>query len=302
MSKNRALYNFYFAIWRKTVEAKHQRLMDIIRRLCLGEKLKISSLAKDYAVSTKTIQRDLKERLRSSALIKNGHQFYLKNQGSQEDFILDFFLNLATTMGGEFLQTTQKIVSKYQAIKDDLLFLQLQAQPLTHKAQIILSLQNAIKKTLQIQLTYKNTQLSCIQPYKIALVNGVWYLFAKEGEKMLFLCIQDIEKIKLSRKRFVLCKDTLRRFESEFFKEPKMLISLFVYPELASIFKQKKFASHQKMIEDKDGNLIVEFLSNNLEGIEQEILKNLPHIVVLEPQELKEKIESKVLCYAKKIG
>lgn len=284
------------------MEATHQRLMHIIKRLYAGERLKISTLAKDYAVSTKTIQRDLKERLKSSSLIKEGHQFYLKNQGDQEDFVLDFFLNLAQSMGEEFLHTTQKIFSKYQAIKDDVSFLQLQAQPLTNKLELILSLQSAIKKTLEIQVVYKDTTLSSIQPYKIASINGAWYLFAKWGEKMMFLCLKDISKIKLGRKRFTLSKEVLRRFESEFFKEPKTLISLFVYPELAPLLKQKKFASHQKIIEDKDGNLIVEFLSNNLEGIEQEILKNLPHIAVLEPQELKERIEEKILSYAKRIG
>lgn len=284
------------------MEATHQRLMHIIKRLYAGERLKISTLARDYGVSTKTIQRDLKERLKSSSLIKEGHQFYLKNQGKQEDFVLDFFFNLSKNMGEEFLQTTRQIISKYQAIKDDISFLQLQAQPLTNKLDLILSLQSAIKKTLEIQLTYKDITLSNLQPYKIASINGVWYLFAKEGERMLFLPLQDIEKIKLSRKRFVLSKDSLRRFESEFFKEPKTLISLFVYPELAPLLKQKKFASHQKIIEDRDGNLIVEFLSNNLEGIEQEILKHLPHIAVLEPQELKERIEEKILSYAKRIS
>lgn len=275
--------------------------MNIIKRLYAGERLKISSLAKDYGVSTKTIQRDLKERLKSSSLLKEGHQFYLKNQGKEEDFVLDFFFNLSKNMGEEFLQTTRQIISKYQAIKDDVSFLHLQTQSLTNKIELILSLQNAIKKSLEVQITYKDTLLCNIQPYKITSINGVWYLFAKEGEKMLFLSLQDITKIKLNRKRFILSKETLRRFESEFFKEPKTLISLFVYPELAPLLKQKKFASHQKIIEDKDGNLIVEFLSNNLEGIEQEILKNLPHIAVLEPQELKERIEEKILSYAKRI-
>lgn len=282
------------------METTHQRLMQIIERLCSGEKLKISALAKDYAVSTKTIQRDLKERLKSSSLIKEGHQFYLKNQESQEDFVLDFFLNLAQSMGKDFLQTSLQIFSKYQAIKNDISFLQLQAQTLTNKLEIILALQNAIKKSLEVQISYKNISLSYIQPYKITSINGVWYLFAKEKEKSIFLSLQEIEKIKISKKRFIFSKEALRRFESEFFKEPKILVSLFVYPQLASIFKHKKFASHQKIIEDKDGNLIVEFLSNNLEGIEQEILKNLPHIAVLEPQELKERVEGKILSYAKR--
>lgn len=282
------------------METTHQRLMNIIKRLYAGEKLKISALAKDYNVSTKTIQRDLKERLKSSALIKNGHQFYLETQGNQEDFILDFFSNIAKTMGEEFFLKTLHIFSKYQAIKDDMLFLQLQAQPLTQKVEIIISLQNAIKKTLEIQLLYKDTPLSLIQPYKIASINGEWYLFAKKEEEMLFLCIQNIQKVKLGRKRFIHSKETLRRFESEFFKEPKTLISLFVYPEIAPLFKQKKFATHQKILEDNDGNLIIEFLSNNLLGVQQEVLKNLPYIAVLEPQELKERIEEKILEYAKK--
>lgn len=284
------------------METTHQRLMNIIKRLYAGEKLKISTLAKDYNVSTKTIQRDLKERLKSSSLIKEGHQFFLKTQGGQEDFIIDCLCNFAQSMGEEFALITSQIFSKYQAIKDDTSFLQLQAKSLTQKLDIILSLQNAMKKSTQISLSYQGETLSGIQPYKIASINAQWYLFAKKEERMLFLCLEKIEKVKLLRKRFVFSKESFRRFEAEFFKEPKILISLFVYPEVAPLFKQKHFASHQKVIEDKDGNLIIEFLSNNLLGIEQEILKNLPYIAVLEPQELKEKIEEKVLTYAKRIS
>ena len=284
------------------METTHQRLMDIIKRLYGGERLKISALAKDYNVSTKTIQRDLKERLKSSSLIKEGHQFFLKTQGGEEDFVIDCLCNFAHSMGKEFALITSEIFSKYQAIKDDVSFLQLQAKPLTQKLDIVISLQNAIKKSTQISLIYKRETLNAIEPYKIASINAQWYLFAKKEEKMLFLCLEEIEKVKLSRKRFALSKETLRRFEAEFFKEPKTLISLFVYPEIAPLFKQKHFASHQKVIEDKDGNLIIEFLSNNLLGIQQEILKNLPYIAVLEPQELKESVEEKVLSYAKRIS
>lgn len=284
------------------METTHQRLMDIIKRLYAGEKLKISALAKDYNVSTKTIQRDLKERLKSSSLIKEGHQFFLKTQGEQEDFIIDFLCNFSKSMGEEFFLKVCQIFSKYQAIKDDTSFLYLQAKSLTQKLDIILTLQNAMKKSAQISLSLKGEQISNLQPYKIASINAQWYLFAKREEEMLFLCLEEIEKVKLSRKKFVFSKDSLRRFEAEFFKEPRTLISLLIYPEIAPLFKQKHFASHQKMIEDKDGNLIIEFLSNNLLGIEQEILKNLPYIAVLEPQELRERVEEKVLTYAKRIS
>lgn len=284
------------------METTHQRLMDIIKRLYAGEKLKISALAKDYNVSTKTIQRDLKERLKSSNLIKEGHQFFLKTQGEQEDFIIDFLCNFSKSMGEEFFLKVCQIFSKYQAIKDDTSFLYLQAKSLTQKLDIILAMQNAIKKSTQISLSLKGEQISNLQPYKIASINAQWYLFAKREEEMLFLCLEEIEKVKLSRKKFVFSKDSLRRFEAEFFKEPRTLISLLIYPEIAPLFKQKHFASHQKVIEDKDGNLIIEFLSNNLLGIEQEILKNLPYIAVLEPQELRERVEEKVLTYAKRIS
>lgn len=282
------------------MKTAYQRLMHIVKRLYAGEKLKISMLAQDYGVSTKTIQRDLKEKLKSSLLIKKGHYFYLKNLDNQEDFVLDILSNIAKTMGDDFFLKTMQIFSKYQAVKDDVLFLELQSQLLTQKLDIIIILQSAIKKSLELHLLYKDSQLKSIQPYKISSINGDWFLFAKKNGETFFLCLKFIQKAKLTRRRFSPSKDILRRFESEFFKEPKTLVSLFIYPELASLFKQKKFASYQKNLEDNDGNLIIEFLSNNLLGIEQEILKNLPHIVVLEPQELKERIEEKVLNYAKK--
>lgn len=277
-----------------------QRLIQIIQRLYRGEKLKISQLAKEFQVSTKTIQRDLKERLKSPLLIKEGHNFFLspKARENSDDFILDFLYNLAPHYGDEFSYRLMQILSKYQAIKNDQLFLTLQTPTLTHKFNEILCIQNAISKQVQIKLIYKDTPLFHLSPLKIQAINGVWYLFAFQDERKLFLSLQDIYEVKLERKKFFVSAEVQRRFESDFFETPKTLVSLFVYPQIAQEFQNKKFAPHQKIIQDKEGSLIIEFLSSNLQGVEQEILKHIPNVAVLEPQELKESIENKIRLYA----
>lgn len=276
-----------------------QRLIQIIQRLYRGEKLKISQLAKEFNVSTKTIQRDLKERLKSSLLIKDGHNFYLspKARENSDDFILDFLFNLAPHYGDEFSYRLTHILSKYQAIKNDNLFLSLQTPSITQKLQEIQAIQMALSKQTYIKLHYKSAPLSHIIPIKIQAINGVWYLFALQEERKLFLSLSQITEVKAERKRFALSEEAYKRFESEFFDTPKTLVSLFVYPQIAQEFQLKKFATHQKVIQDKEGSLIIEFLSNNLEGIEQEILKHIPNVAVLEPQELKDSIESKIKLY-----
>lgn len=276
-----------------------QRLIQIIQRLYRGEKLKISQLAKEFNVSTKTIQRDLKERLKSSLLIKDGHNFYLspKARDNSDDFILDFLFNLAPHYGDEFSYRLTHILSKYQAIKNDNLFLSLQTPSITQKLQEIQAIQMALSKQTYIKLHYKSALLSHIIPIKIQAINGVWYLFALQEERKLFLSLSQITEVKAERKRFTLSEEAYKRFESEFFDTPKILVSLFVYPQIAQEFQLKKFATHQKIIQDKEGSLIIEFLSNNLEGIEQEILKHIPNVAVLEPQELKDSIESKIKLY-----
>lgn len=277
-----------------------QRLIQIIQRLYRGEKLKISQLAKEFQVSTKTIQRDLKERLKSPLLIKEGHNFFLspKARENSDDFILDFLYNLAPHYGDEFSYRLMQILSKYQAIKNDQLFLTLQTPTLTHKFNEILCIQNAISKQVQIKLIYKDTPLLHLSPLKIQAINGVWYLFAFQDERKLFLSLQDIYEVKLERKKFFVSAEVQRRFESDFFETPKTLVSLFVYPQIAQEFQNKKFSPHQKIIQDKEGSLIIEFLSSNLQGVEQEILKHIPNVAVLEPQELKESIENKIRLYA----
>lgn len=276
-----------------------QRIMQIIQRLYSGEKLKISQLAKEFGVSTKTIQRDFKEKLKSSMLIKEGHNFFLSPhaQKNSDDFILDFLYNLAPHFGDDFSYHLMQILSKYQSIKNDEYFLSLQTQDLTQKIQEILIIQRAIKQQTYLNLYYKSTPLSYIIPLKIQAINGVWYLFALENERKLYLSLQEIKEVKLCRKKFYISQKDQKYLETHFFGEPKMLISLFIYPQIAQTFNYKKFASHQKIIQDNDGNLIVEFLSSNLEGIEQEVLKYIPNIAVLEPQELRERIENKIRLY-----
>lgn len=293
-------YIVFISLFGEKMNHSLQRLIQIIQRLYRGEKLKISQLAKEFNVSTKTIQRDLKERLKSSLLIKEGHSFFLssKAKDNSDDFILDFLYNLAPHYGDEFSYRLTQILSKYQSIKNDNLFLSLQTPTLTQKLQEIQTIQTAISKQTYLKLNYKSTPLSRIVPLKIQAINGVWYLFAFQEEKKLFLSLEEINAVKLERKRFTLSQQAQKRFESDFFENPKVLISLFVYPQIAQKFKDKKFAPHQKIIQDKEGSLIIEFLSNNLEGIEEEVLKHIPNVAVLEPQELKDSIENKIRLYS----
>jgi len=54
-----------------------QRIADIITKLNLGESLNINDLAEEFNVSTRTIQRDINERLAFLPLERNGNKISL---------------------------------------------------------------------------------------------------------------------------------------------------------------------------------------------------------------------------------
>lgn len=262
----------------------YQRLSKIFARLCAGEELRIGELAKEYGVSTKTIQRDFKERLASRRIIREGNRFFLNpNKASKSAFVLEVLQNIAQSFGGEFALEAYKILGSC-CIDKKLMYPMQNLQP---KISEILSIQKAIEKRMILQMRYYTQELKGVEPLELVCCGGIWYLCVQQEYHREYLLLSEISECKIQRKRFVLQEQ----------REGEYQISLFVYPEVAQEIKSFEFTSNQEIVEANDGSLIVDFVSDELLGVEQEVLKRLPYVVVLEPQELKDRIEKKILDY-----
>lgn len=265
---------------------KYQRLSKIIQKLYAGEKLQISLLAKEFQTSTKTIQRDLKERLKSQFLVREGRYFRLNTTRKQENeaFVLDVFKNFAQHLGEEFKHQAQEIVDQFLAFSPHF-FAPL--HNVSHKAEEILKAQKAILHHRTLSFLYKNN-LYKVQPLQIINVRKTLLLQAIHEEKERFFGFEHMTHCMIGRKKIYLAPlDTA-----------KQRVCLFVYPEGANYAQSLLWGEDQKIIKDKNQNLMIEFVCVDLEMLLQEVLSQIPYILIIEPQELAKEAKKRILRFA----
>lgn len=93
---------------RQKVNSKEERIVKIYEILS-KEALNITELASRVNVSTKTIERDLKNPLLANELQKNG-QAWSVNPNSQKAFVTNVLENFALAFGANFYKKAKKLI------------------------------------------------------------------------------------------------------------------------------------------------------------------------------------------------
>jgi predicted DNA-binding transcriptional regulator YafY len=149
-----------------------------------------------------------------------------------------------------------------------------------------------------------------VKPYKILFMNDNFYVACAVDNEFLFTYyrISKIrDEIKETGKRFVIdpeieafIKDIQTPFSkySRNYKTKMIEVIIEVDKSKAFYFTAKNYLSSQKILETKeDGSLVVSFLVTQEIEIEELIKKWIPHVKVISPISLKEKIETELKKY-----
>ena len=149
-----------------------------------------------------------------------------------------------------------------------------------------------------------------IKPYKIIFINEIFYLATEnlEGEFPFSLFrVSNIQEIQHQSKTFQInpdIADFIQYMQTPFslyktdFRKYLITVKLVVSKEKARFFKVKKFLPSQKVEEERDdGSLIISFLVTKEMEVEEMIKKWIPHLNVISPLSLKEKIEEDLRGY-----
>lgn len=268
---------------------KYDRLAQILKKLYQGEKLQISTLAKEFKTSTKTIQRDFKERLKSSFVMREGRYFRLKTLHKEEKdaFVLDILRNLTQGIEGDLKNDIDGIIDRFAAQSPYF------CNPLVnilHKSEEILKIQKAILHQKTLSFSYQNKAPIQVKPLGLSVIRKTIFLSAIfELQERLFR-LEKITHCKIGRKKSYAHSQA----------QNLQFVSLFVYPQASDYAQSLIWGEKQKIIKDKNQNLILEFFCPNLEMLTQEILSQSPHIIVLEPKSLRDEIEKRILLLAQK--
>ena len=282
------------------------RLISILSKLNDGEELKVSDLAVEFNVSQKTISRDF-DRLSSFPIYKDGKCWKMqegfkieKSSSLEEQISLDILESMAKGTGGKFSQTAIKAIGKLKNQTQNPIYAKLHMEDISSHIDMLGTIEKAIKDHTIISCSYNKPDLLELEPLKVTNYEGFWYLVAydKKDEVLKKYYLKSLKNISLTDKIFTprsKIQQLLDNSISIWFDETTKPyeVRLFVDAKVAKYFIRKSFSSTQTIIgEDRDGSLEVSiYITNDMEILP--IIKYwLPHIKVIEPQSLAEKVKS----------
>jgi predicted DNA-binding transcriptional regulator YafY len=311
------------------------RVLELLKRFNNGEKVCIETLQNDEiweGKSEKTIRRDLdviKEYFPQSYELIRGEKGCYKavTKESFENFLKPDLLSLLVQTFSlaqksnmfenlDIESSDRKILES--KIKETSQCYEFKNKPFESKVDdmvIFKKLESAIKHQKYINIEYpirdKVVKLE-VKPYKIVFMNENFYLACEVDNQEFEFSIYRISKIKniedtkkTYQKNYEI-EDFIKSMQTPFalyqkeFRKHLIEVKLEVSKEKAFFFKSKQYLKSQKFVEEKtNGNIVYSYQITQLLEIEELIKRWLPHVKVIEPLELKEKIETELQEYLK---
>ena len=265
------------------------RLSLIIYKLNQGERLTIESLANEFGVSKRTIERDI-ARFSYFDIKKEGKEFFL-DELAVGKLNFDDIKNFAIFSG---------IKSLFPSLTNQFL-----KDILNDKINRAYMVQNSgfediEEKTISF---FYNDKKRVVNPYKLINTNGIWYLSALENNTIKTYTFSKIKSLKISSDKFVVDKNILKEIEKSeinFLSKESKEVHLKIQNSAKEYFLRKKVLSNMKIIDNTDEYFVV---STNI-SFDDEILNIvkqwIPYIEILKPVELQEKLEDVLKKYLDK--
>ncbi len=278
------------------------RLGMILTKFNSGESFTVADLADEFDVSKKTIQRDLKVRL-AYLPIEKKEGYYRLEKYCLGKLSFDDIKNFATFSGLKALYPSlddtfiidvlNKKINPSMHIKGH------QYEDLSHKLDDFTAIASAIVKKEQIHFTYKKKQ-RVVSPYRLLNTNGIWYLAGTQKGTLKAFSFSKITDLKSSNIPFAVDKkivETIEDDSSTWFTKNHIEVTLEVDVSVAEYFLRRPLLPHQKVLESTDEKLVL----FTKVAYEEEILRVvrywMPHITILTPVYLQEKLEEGLRKY-----
>jgi hypothetical protein len=292
-----------------------------IKELKNGE-VCLNDFAKKNDISLRTVQRykkEIEEFFGIDLILTKKGCYTFPDFNKIKTFLLDkndlnefkkfsYILSLVNPKMLKFLKIDEKIVKKFV---DDKVFL-IKESPVEELENVDIEIiQKAIKRKEYLDIRYcaeKECYFIDAKPLKIIFAEGNWYLAVLTNDKInngfKFLRLNYIKEIKRKNKEFKTppeAKEFLENFQTLFskYKEPFFEVIAEVDEEVARYFKVKKFLPSQQILED-NGNLKISYVINNDEEILMLAKRWLPHMKIISPSYLQEKLKSLIKEFLEK--
>jgi predicted DNA-binding transcriptional regulator YafY len=273
------------------------RILKIVKRLYALEELKISQLALDYAVCTKTIRRDLQNIAKIIPLQKRKTIYSIESK-QQTNSHNDFQFNLLSAFASN-ADVLLECFDKENLNEDKIAF----AMEFNHLSkQLGEGVMKAIERGCKCQFLYKKSDSSStriVSPIKLYNSKERWYLIAKDdkdakiksfyfGKIYDFTALTDVSTtltssdIKEANEKQSIWSDSHNSEE---------LVRVYVEPYIAEYILDGSLHKSQRIYDEHyDGGLEVHYTITHKMELLPQIKSYMPHIYVLEPKWLHDEL------------
>jgi predicted DNA-binding transcriptional regulator YafY len=140
-----------------------------------------------------------------------------------------------------------------------------------------------------------------VAPYKLVNLKGIWYLAARDGEKLKTFSFAKIERVRMLETRFEADSDIEKKLVEEdgiWMGEEKREIVLKVAKEVAGYFKRRKLIANQVIEKElEDGGLIVSAKVGHPNQVLPIVRYWVPHLRIISPEGLQAELERELARY-----
>ena len=282
------------------------RLSLILTKFNNGERLTVDELVKEFGVTKRTIQRDINERL-ANIPIKKEKGFYFLEKHHLGKVSFDDIHNFAKfsginkmfpSFGKEFSShLLDKNVTQAYLIKTD------NFENISHRLSEFKKIEKAIINKTVIELIYANKKRRT-EPYKLANVKGIWYVVALQDGVVKTFTFTKISELQALTDNFTIDTEILQNIEDDesiWFSNSKTEVILKVDAYCSQFFKRRKIMAYQKTLEEhEDGSLLISTQMTFEDEVLQLVRAMIPHISIVSPLALQEKLDNSLKLYLAK--
>jgi len=281
------------------------RLAQIIKKLNNGERFTQLELIEEFDVDTRTIQRDLHERLTFLPIEKSNGYYSLESHALGKLTMQDI-QNFAILSGVQSLYPAldQKFMNDLLSIKlnNSYLVKHQGFEDISNKRDLFEQISGAIVRKSPICFQYKEKRRK-VNPYKLINNNGIWYLLADENDQLKNYTFSKIKQMEWDFKEQFIPKkeflDLIAKNDTTWFSKQTIEVVLEIKQEAMEYFLRKETLSNKQIIEQTPHTLI---LSTNV-SYDDEILRIvkywIPYIKIKSPTYLQEKLSTILEDYLK---
>jgi len=293
------------------------RLVDMLGRFNDGQRLSAREMAEEYAVSVRTVQRDIARLSERFGIGKFGNKYGFDGTRAvsrqllpQDTIVIEVLEQFAKDCGEEFARHTSALFNRISSNKERI-FIKNLAQDIDVNSSDLLLLYEAISTNKIVTAIYSidGSEFDIkFAPLKIANFNNFWYAISMKfgnnsGVRTYYL--NNIKNVQICTEKFIPNDDLNSALENSiniWFK-PEITpfeVRLLIAPQVAKYFTRQRLSKTQRTIAThEDGSVEIALKITDEMEILPIIKSYIPFVRPLAPKSLRDRLNSEVLEYIK---